>query len=80
MLMSSTEFVRKYPMATKRVLRAILKAADLCAYDPERAARLLVDRGLTAQYDYALQALNEIPYRAWRDTIRRTHCASMPCG
>ena len=33
MLMSRTEFVRKYPVATKRVLRAMLKAADLCATD-----------------------------------------------
>ena len=28
MLTGRTEFVRKYPVATKRVLRAILKAAD----------------------------------------------------
>ena len=31
MLAGNREFVRKYPVATKRVLRAILKAADLCA-------------------------------------------------
>jgi NitT/TauT family transport system substrate-binding protein len=67
MLMSRTEFVRKYPVATKRVLRAILKAADLCANEPERAAQLMVDRGFTSRYDYTLQALNELPYRAWRD-------------
>ena len=40
MLTSRTEFVRKYPVATKRVLRAMLKAADLCATEPERAAQL----------------------------------------
>src|SRR5262249_10891363 len=28
------EFVRKYPVATKRALRAILKAADVCAREP----------------------------------------------
>ena len=61
------EFVREYPIATKRVLRAMLKAADLCATEPERAARLMVDRGFTSRYDYTLQALNELPYRAWRD-------------
>jgi NitT/TauT family transport system substrate-binding protein len=75
MLMSRTEFVRKYPVATKRVLRAILKAADLCAAEPERVARSLVDRGFVGRFDYALQALNELPYRAWReydpeDTVR----------
>ena len=67
MLMSRTEFVRMYPVATKRVLRAVLKSADLCATEPERAAQLLVDRGFTPRLDYALQALNELPYRVWRD-------------
>jgi NitT/TauT family transport system substrate-binding protein len=42
MLAGHREFVRKYPIATKRVTRAILKAADLCATEPARAARLLV--------------------------------------
>ena len=60
MLMGRTEFVRKYPVATKRVLRAILKAADLCVADPERAARLLVDRGFIPRFDYTLQALERI--------------------
>lgn len=67
MLATHTEFAGKYPVATKRVLRAILKAADLCASEPERAAQLLVDRGYTKRYDYALQALNEIRYDVWRD-------------
>ena len=40
-----------------------------------RAARLLVDRGATENYDYALQALKELPYNRWReidptDTVR----------
>jgi NitT/TauT family transport system substrate-binding protein len=69
------EYVRKYPIATKRVLRAILKAADLCASDPARAARSLVDRGFTPRYDYALQSVSELPYDKWReynpeDTLR----------
>jgi NitT/TauT family transport system substrate-binding protein len=66
-LIGRTDFVQKYPVATKRVIRAILKAADLCAAEPERAARLLVDRGYTPRYDYTLQALNELPYKVWRD-------------
>src|SRR5215469_5486431 len=40
MLAGRREFVQKYPVATKRVTRAILKAADLCATEPARAARL----------------------------------------
>jgi len=67
MLATSTEFARKYPVATKRALRAILKAADLCASDPRRAAQLMVDGGYAARYDYTLQALSEIRYDVWRD-------------
>src|SRR5215469_6520050 len=36
MLAGNKEFVGKYPVATKRVLRAILKAADFCAAEPAR--------------------------------------------
>jgi NitT/TauT family transport system substrate-binding protein len=59
-------FVRAHPVATKRFLRAILKAADMCANEPERAAQQLVDGGFTERYDYALQTLTEIPYDSWR--------------
>jgi NitT/TauT family transport system substrate-binding protein len=45
----------------------MLKAADFCAAEPEKAAQRLVEGGFTKRYDYALQALQEIPYRAWRD-------------
>jgi NitT/TauT family transport system substrate-binding protein len=61
------EFVRRHPIATKRYLRAVLKAADLCAADPARAARRLVDAGFTNQYDYALQTFTEVPYDVWRE-------------
>jgi NitT/TauT family transport system substrate-binding protein len=61
------EFVRAHPVATKRFLRAILKAADMCATEPERAAQRLVDGGFTERYDYALQTLTEIPYSRWRE-------------
>jgi NitT/TauT family transport system substrate-binding protein len=72
---ANKEFVRRHPVATKRALRAFLKATDVCAAEPERAARLLVDKGYTPRYDYALQALKDIPYARWReydpeDTIR----------
>ena len=75
MLAGSREYVRNHPVATKRVLRAILKAADLCAREPELAARRLVERGFTPRYDYALQTLSDVPYDRWReydpeDTIR----------
>jgi NitT/TauT family transport system substrate-binding protein len=63
---SSREFVRKHPVATKRALRAIVKAADVCALEPNRVARLIADRGVTS-YEYALQTLKEIPYGNWRE-------------
>jgi NitT/TauT family transport system substrate-binding protein len=61
------------PMAQD--LRAILKAADLCATEPARVARSLVDGRFTPRYDYALQYMSEVPYDKWReydpeDTIR----------
>ena len=86
MLTGDPEFVSNHPVATKRVLRAILKAADLCASEPARAARQLVDGGFTDRYDYALQRLGELPYDKWReydaeDTLRfyalRLHDAGM---
>lgn len=74
-LIANKEFVRKYPVATKRVLRAILKATDLCASDPAAVARRLVDGSFTENYDYALQTLKEVWYNKWRtydveDSIR----------
>jgi len=47
-------------------LRALLKAADVCALEPERTARRIVDRGLAPRYDAVLQGLKEIPYGQWR--------------
>ena len=67
MLASNRDYVRKYPVATKRVLRAVLKAADLCASEPDRVARRIVTGGFAETYDYALQTLSEIPYEKWRD-------------
>ena len=67
MLAGSRDYVSKYPVASKRVLRAVLKADDLCGSQPSQAARRIVDGGLTPRYDYALQTLSEIPYDKWRD-------------
>jgi NitT/TauT family transport system substrate-binding protein len=86
MMAGHREFVRKHPVATKRALRAILKATDICALEPERAARSLVDKGLVQNYAYALQSMQDVPYNRWReydpeDTVRfyalRLHEAGM---
>jgi len=67
MIIGHRDFIRQYPVATKRAMRAILKTADLCALAPERAAQGLVDKGFTNQYDYALQLMKDLPYGRWRD-------------
>ncbi len=61
------DFVNKFPVATKRALRAILKATDLCAAEPARAAQYLVDHGYVASFQSALRTMQDIPYRNWRD-------------
>jgi NitT/TauT family transport system substrate-binding protein len=86
MLEGNRDFVDAHPIATKRVVRAILKATDLCVSAPKEVAQRMVDRGVAARYDYALQALSEVLYGTWRegdpeDTLRfyalRLHEAGM---
>ena len=67
MLAGNREFVRNHPVATKRVLRAVLKAADICASQPAAAAQRLVDGRFVASYDYALQTIHDVPYDKWRE-------------
>jgi NitT/TauT family transport system substrate-binding protein len=73
MCVGNADYVRDHPIATKRVLRAFLKAAEICATEPATAAQRLVDAGYTPRYDYALQALTELqtlaelPYGRWRE-------------
>ena len=67
MISATADYVNRYPLATKRVLRAILKAADLCVSDPQWVAQQMVARGFVLSYDYALQTLKDIQYDRWRD-------------
>jgi NitT/TauT family transport system substrate-binding protein len=67
MLAAHRDYVRAHPVATKRVLRAVIKATDLCVTQPEQVAQRIVDGGFTARYNFALQSLKEIQYRKWRD-------------
>jgi NitT/TauT family transport system substrate-binding protein len=67
MLVGNVDFVRSNPVATKRVVRAILRATELCASDPTLAAQRLVERKYVSRYDYALQTLQDVPYGKWRD-------------
>jgi NitT/TauT family transport system substrate-binding protein len=67
MLYGNAEFVRKNPIATMRVLRAVLKASDLCAAQPEAAAKTLVDNKVIDDYDRAVEVIRELPYDRWRE-------------
>jgi NitT/TauT family transport system substrate-binding protein len=62
-----SDFVQKNPIATKRALRAMLKATDLCANEPEKAAQKLVEDGFAPNYDQALGVLTRLRYDAWRE-------------
>jgi NitT/TauT family transport system substrate-binding protein len=61
------EFVTKYPVATKRAIRALRKAADVCANEPKRAARYLEAKGYEPRYDVGLEVMKSLPYNHWRD-------------
>ena len=67
MAATNVQFAKKHPVATKRMLRAFTKATDMCALEPDRVARSLVERGFVKHHAYALQTLKEIPYTRWRE-------------
>jgi len=64
---ANREFVRKHPVATKRALRALLKAVNVCAVEPERVATTAVEKGLIPRYEIALQVMKDVPCARWRD-------------
>ena len=77
MVSGHSDFITKNPIATKRALRAILKAVDIVTRDPGLATRTLIAKKVRkeSEYKYVLRALKDIPYDKWReynpeDTIR----------
>lgn len=62
MVGANRDYVRRNPVATKRVLRAILKAADLCTSAPQLAAGYLRDHSYEPRYDVGLEALKRLNY------------------
>jgi NitT/TauT family transport system substrate-binding protein len=86
MLTASRQFVASRPAATKRVVRALLRAGQVCASEPERVARMLSAKGYEKRTEYAVEVLKQLPYGRWRefspdDTLRfyalRLHEAAM---
>lgn len=66
-IFANRDFVAAHPVATKRAMRAILKAADMCAREPDQAARYMVAKGYERRLEVALEVLRGLPYRKWRD-------------
>ena len=67
MVAANRDFVQRNPIATKRVLRAILRAADICASDPQRAARFLSDKLYEPRFQIGLAVMKSAVYNRWRD-------------
>jgi NitT/TauT family transport system substrate-binding protein len=67
MVVANREYVRRNPVATKRALRAILKADAICARDPERAATAYLGQGYQVSPEFVRQALKEVPFGRWRE-------------
>jgi NitT/TauT family transport system substrate-binding protein len=73
MLIGAADFVRRNPIATRRVVRAMVRATEICAAKPDWVAQRLADRGFAHRYndyagqEYARQGLAEVDYRSWRD-------------
>ena len=76
-VVGNRDFVQRNPIATKRVLRAILKAADICAREPERAARYMVEKGMRSATRLGSRSLKAFRITDGARRTRRTHCASM---
>jgi NitT/TauT family transport system substrate-binding protein len=77
MVSGEKSFIKNNPIATKRALRAILKANDIVARDPKLAARAVIEKKVWNESEYKplLRTLKDIPYGKWReynpeDTIR----------
>jgi NitT/TauT family transport system substrate-binding protein len=66
MIAARKQFVLKNPVGTKRAVRAILKATDICAREPTRAAAYMVEKGYESRYDVALEVVNSLSYDRWR--------------
>ncbi len=77
LMIGTRQFITKYPIATKRALRALMKANDLVARNPAMAAKLIIEKKIRppALEKPLAQAFSDIPYDKWRhynpeDTIR----------
>ena len=64
---ANREFAQRHPVATKRALRAILKASEICASDPYRAVKAFLAQKFATDPQYVGQAARELLFGRWRD-------------
>ena len=64
---ANKDFVRRNPVASKRAVRALTKANEICASDPDLAVKAYLRQGFKPNPNAALQAIKELPFGRWRD-------------
>ena len=67
MLAGNSAYVRDHPVATKRILRALMKSVDLCLSKPELQVQAAVEKGFVGDYEIALQTMSDVKYGVWRE-------------
>ena len=75
MLAANRDFAQRYPITTKRAVRAVLKAADICNDQPLKVARFLADKLYEPRFQIGSDVMQRLPYNRWReanpeDTLR----------
>ena len=77
MIYGNRAWVRDHPVASKRFLRAIYKAADFCTAEPASAARQGSSiAAFVERYDYALETIEGGSLRP----LARVRFSKTPCG
>ena len=57
LIAKTRDFLGPYLVGAKPAIRALLKAANLCAKEPEAGARMLEQRGFEPRYDVIVKML-----------------------
>jgi NitT/TauT family transport system substrate-binding protein len=75
MVTANADFMRENPVATKRALRAILKATDIVHRQPERAAQRMAEVGFSHDCAHMHMTPHHAQFGHWReydpeDTVR----------
>jgi NitT/TauT family transport system substrate-binding protein len=79
MVAANRKYILRYPVATKRALRAILRAADLCVSDPSAVARKLVNESRASMTMPSRRSAKSITTNGGT-TTPKIPSGSMRCG